>query len=141
MVLVDGDTSVQYVLCGYGRNCSIAKGTPSVDRHTLLRREALELTLYTFKYLPNIDSVAVFLPPRPDGASSPTMVFLRRSDVASELSKPIDDVLAPKTPAIGKMSTDELERVNRSTSTHLYQYDYTQAQDGSAVMLLDPVVT
>jgi hypothetical protein len=141
VVLVDGNTSVQYVLCGYGQNCSIAKGQPSVERHTLLRREALELALYTFKTVPSIDSVSVFLPPRPDGASAPTMVFLQRKDVADQLARPIDDVLSPKTPAIGKMSADELELVNRATSSRLYQYNYTQAQDGSAVMLLDPVVT
>jgi hypothetical protein len=141
VVIVDGDTSVQYVLCGYGQNCSIAKGQPSVERHTLLRREALELALYTFKYLPGIDSVSVFLPPRPDGAAAPTMVFLEREDLASELSKPLEKTLSAETPKIGKISTDELERVNRDTGKRLYQYDYTQAQDGSAVMLLDPVVT
>ena len=141
VVLVDGDTSVQYVLCGYGQNCSIAKGEPSVERHTLLRREALELALYTFKYVPAIDSVSVFLPPRPDGAVAPTMVFLQRKDVKDELARSVDEILATKAPAIGKISADELERVNRATGARLYQYDYTQAQDGSAVMLLDPVVT
>lgn len=141
VVIVDGDTSVQYVLCGYGENCSIATGEPSVERHTLLRREALDLALNTFRNLPAIDSVSVFLPPRPDGASAPTMVFLRRADLATELSQPLDKTLSPLTPGIGRMSAEELERVNRATSKRLYQYNYTQAQDGSAVMLLDPVVT
>ena len=60
------------MLCGYGQNCSIASGQPSVERHTLLRREAVELALYTFKFLPNIDSVSVFLPPRPDNSATPS---------------------------------------------------------------------
>jgi hypothetical protein len=141
VVLVDGNTSVQYVLCGYGVNCSIAKGEPSVERHTLLRREALELALYTFKHVPNINSVSVFLPPRPDGATAPTMVFLQRDDVKFELSQPLEKSLSTATPKIGEIAPDELERVNRITGKRLYQYDYTQAQDGSAVMLLDPVVT
>jgi hypothetical protein len=141
VVIVDGRTSVQYVLCGYGQNCSIAKGQPSVERHALLRREALELALYTFKYLPEINSVAVFLPPRPDGAVAPTMVFLQRDDITFELSQPLEKSLSEATPKIGKISADELERVNRITGKRLYQYNYTQAQDGSAVMLLDPVVT
>ena len=66
---------------GSGANCSIKGGTASTARHALLRREALELALYTFKYVHDIDSVSVFLPPRPDGASSATSVFLKRSDV------------------------------------------------------------
>ena len=44
--LVDGD-GVLYRLCGLGPNCAIAKGKPSAERHLLLRREALELALYT----------------------------------------------------------------------------------------------
>jgi uncharacterized HAD superfamily protein len=91
--------------------------------------------------VPKIDSVSVFLPPRPDGAVAPTMVFLRRDDVKFELSRPVEESLSESTPKIGKISTDELERVNRLTNKRLYQYNYTQAQDGSAVMLLDPVVT
>ena len=43
----------------------------SEARHALLRREALELALYTFKYVDGVDSVSVFLPPRPDGQAAP----------------------------------------------------------------------
>lgn len=141
IVLVNGQNSVQYMLCGYGQNCSIATGQPSVERHTLLRREAVELALYTFKFLPTIDSVSVFLPPRPDNSAAPTMVFLQRRDVTTLLGKPLEESLAGQAPRIGKMDANELALVNRVTGTHLYQYNYTQAQDGSAVMLLDPVVT
>ena len=34
----------------------------------MMRRQAIELALYTFKYVPSIETVTVFLPPRPDGA-------------------------------------------------------------------------
>lgn len=138
---VDGRNSIQYVLCGYGENCSIAKGEPSVERHTLLRREALELALFTFHEMKSIDSVSIFLPPRPDGSAAPTMVFFQRDDLATQLARPLDKTLTPDAPGIGKIPTDELDTVNRLTQNRLYQYNYTQAQDGSAVMLLDPVVT
>lgn len=138
---VNGQNSIQYVLCGFGTNCSIAVGKPSAERHTLLRREALELALYTFKYLANINSVSVFLPPRPDGAAAPTMIFLERADLAGELARPLEQTLARTTPKIGEIPQLELERVNRLTQKRLFQYDYTQAQDGSVILLLDPVVT
>ncbi len=138
--IVDAATSLQYVLCGLGRSCSITAGKPSEARHALLRRQALELALYTFKYVDGVDTVTVFLPPRPDGAAAPNAVFLRRSDVKDELSRPLPKTLAPTAPGIGRMPSNELSAVNRITRPHLYNYEYTQAQDGSAVLVLDPIV-
>jgi len=132
--------SYQYILCGLGTNCSIKGGKASTARHALLRREALELALYTFKYVDGIDSVSVFLPPRPDGASSATSVFLKRSDVENELHKPLVDSIGAKTPKIGGMPKKELALVNRITEPRLYSYEYQQAQDGSAVLIYNPVV-
>jgi hypothetical protein len=57
-----GGQSVGYRLCGLGSNCSI-KGTPSAERWLLVKREALELALYTFRYLSGVDNVVVFTPP------------------------------------------------------------------------------
>ena len=105
-----------------------------------MRREALELALYTFKYVHDIDSVSVFLPPRPDGASSATSVFLKRSDVKQELDKPLATSIGPKTPTIGGMPKKELALVNKITEPRLYSYEYQQAQDGSAVLIYNPVV-
>jgi hypothetical protein len=132
--------SLQYILCGLGKSCSINGGTASEARHALLRREALELALYTFKYVDGVDSISIFLPPRPDGKASPTSVFLKKSDVRSELSKPLDDSIAPAAPMIGAMPKAELALVNRITEPRLYSYEYQQAQDGGAVLVYAPVV-
>jgi hypothetical protein len=135
------DHSLQYVLCGLGTSCSIKAGKPSQARHALLRREALELALYTFKYVDGIDSVSIFLPPRPGGQStSGTSVFLTRNDVERELKKPLIDSIGPKTPTIGTMSKRELALVNRITEPRLYSYEYQQAQDGGAVLVYNPIV-
>jgi hypothetical protein len=49
--LLTGKT-VAFNLCGIGgTNCAIGVGTPTSARLLLLRREALELALYTFKYI------------------------------------------------------------------------------------------
>ncbi len=132
--------SLQFILCGLGTNCSIKGGTASTARHALLRREALELALYTFKYVDSIDSVSVFLPPRPGGQASATAVFLKKGDVSAELRQPLTSSIGPKTPTIGTMSKKELALVNRITEPRLYTYQYQQAQDGSAVLIYDPVV-
>lgn len=138
--IVPATNSLQYILCGLGQSCSIKGGTASTARHALLRREALELALYTFKYVDGIDSVSVFLPPRPDGQATATSVFLKKSDVRNELSKPLAQSIAPKTPKIGAMQKRELALVNRITEPRLYTYEYQQAQDGSAVLVYNPVV-
>lgn len=138
--LVDATKSLQFVLCGLGANCSIAKGDASEARHSLLRREALELSLYTFKYVDDVDSVTIFLPPPPGGETPGSAVFLRRGDVRDELSRPLSRTIAPGAPSIGGIPRGELQVLNRITGARLYRYEYTQAQDLSAVLILDPTV-
>ncbi len=137
--IFDASKSMQFVLCGLGQNCAI-EGQPSQARHSLLRREALELALYTFKYNDGVDYVTVFLPPPPGGESPATAVFLRRGDVKGELSKPLRRTIAPGAPPLGEIPAGELQALNRITLPRLYQFEYTQAQDLSAVLVLDPVV-
>jgi len=141
LVVVDAVNHLQFVVCGFGQNCSIAKGQPSEQRFTLLRRQALELALYTFKYMPRIDSVSVFMPPPPGGETAGTTIFLRRNDLGAELQHPLEQTLSDQAPSIGHIPAQELSRINRLTRQRIYQYGYTQTQDGSAVLLLDPVRT
>ena len=135
---VSAGGTVMYTLCGLGTSCSIREGQASNARSALLRREALELALYTFNYLDGVESVLVLLPPRPDGQAA-TAVFLERSDVRTELSRPLAQTFtSPLTPGIGEITEDERQTVDRITRTRLYGYGYLQAQDGSPVMVLSP---
>ena len=137
--VVDTSSAVQYVLCGWGDQCSIASGQPSEARHLLLRREGLELALHTFKNLGGVNSVIVFLPPPPGGEVAPLVLYLRRGELGAQLAKPLTETISPNTPGVGKLSRRETAMVNRLTRHRLYQYNYTSSQDGGAVMLLDPV--
>jgi hypothetical protein len=142
--VVNADGTLQFVLCGLGENCSIISGDPSEARHALLRRQALELALYTFKYVDGVDSITVFLPPRPDAqttGAAPTAVYLPKGDVREELGRPLSKTLSPVTPGIGEIEQTELGTVNRITRPRLYGYQYQQAQDGSAVLVLSPIVS
>lgn len=138
---VDASHTVMYTLCGLGTSCSIAEGKPSIARGQLLRREALELALYSFHYLNGVDSTLVLLPPRADGKAA-TAVFLERGDLRQELRRPLEDSLtAPLTPGVGEIQADEQRLIEHATRSRLYEYSYLQAQDGSPVMVLDPAVT
>ena len=134
-------STVMYTLCGLGRSCSIPEGRPTVERGQLLRREVLELALYTFHYIDGVDSVLALLPPRADG-NRKTAVFVERSDVGAELGRPLNQVLtAPLTPGVGELAVDEQRVVDRVTRSRLYQFSYLQAQDGSPIMVLEPTGT
>jgi hypothetical protein len=138
----DGDAAVAYRLCGDGQACSIASGSPSQERLQLLRREALELSLYTFKYVKGADSVVVFLPPPPPDAngeqSSSGALFLRRGDVSDQLRVPLSRTLAATTPGAGQMSAHEASRVDRLTRPNVYGYTYQQTADGNVFLILSP---
>lgn len=138
---VNAAGTVMYTLCGLGSSCSIAEGKATVERGQLLRREALELALYSFHYLDGADSVLVLLPPRADGKAA-TAVFLEKGDVRPELGQPLDQTLtAPLTPGVGEIQPDEQRVVERTTRSRIYEYSYLQAQDGSPVMVLTPAVS
>jgi hypothetical protein len=136
---VPASESVMYILCGLGESCSIQDGQPTLERGALLRREALELALYTFKYVDDIDSVLVLLPPAPGGSS--VSLFIQRGDVQAALDKPLRETLtAAATPGVGEMSQSELRTVANLTQARLYQFRPLQAQDGSLLMILTPAI-
>jgi hypothetical protein len=132
------EQNVMYVLCGRGQTCSIPEGRESVERTQLLRREALELALYSFKFLDGIDTVLVLLPP-PVSAQQAKAVFLERSEVQAALDRPLNETLtAELTPGVGEIPAAEGRAVDRLTRTRVFQVGQTQQQDGSLVMLLAP---
>jgi hypothetical protein len=99
-----------YTLNGLGPKGSVRGGKPSEERHLLLRREALELALYTFRYIDDVDLVVALLPPAPPdkpkkGAAASTAtdkptqaLFFRPGDLEPQLEIPLGATIPPKTP-------------------------------------------
>ena len=132
--LVPGQAMI-YSLCGLGDRCSIKEGQPSVQRSLLLRRESLELALYTFHYIRHIDSVVVLLPPKP--GTDPTVAMLyRRDGLKQELRVPIQRTLPGKPPRPRAIGAKAAFQINRLTTQSLFQYSVQQGQDGSAYLVL-----
>jgi hypothetical protein len=133
-----GANSMMYLLCGFGESCSIAFGTPSAERLELLRREALELALYTFKYIHDRDSVIVFLPPQP-GAKPTGALFFQKADFQTELSQPLSHTLDPNVPKASALSDDAEGRlIDELTADRRYHFTFQQLKDGNAALVLDP---
>jgi len=128
-----------YHLCGFGKNCAISEGKASIERGQLLRREALELALYTFKYEKSVDSLVTFMPPALGGQPKAAL-FFRRDDLQSALKVPLAQTLPPPTTRLlpGRMSANDLERVREFADPHVYSFQFQQLADGSAILVLQP---
>jgi hypothetical protein len=132
---------VMYVMCGRGQLCTISEGQDSVDRRRLIRREALELSLYSLKYIDGIDSVLVLLPPRVRGTSAtPAAMFIQHGDVERELDSPLAETLsAHLTPSVGEITASESRAIDRLTESRVYTYSPLEQQNGGVLLNLVPI--
>lgn len=136
--VVDAATTIMFNLCGSGKNCVMAEGKPSVARGAMLRREALELALYTFRYVDGVDAITALLPPKPN---SPTYaVFFKRDDLDNQLDHPLVRTLPRRRPPIpGRLSPNERKIVDDLTLTRYFRFELQRANNGARVLVLRPV--
>jgi hypothetical protein len=144
--LIEGN-GVMYTLNGLGMHGSIPGGKPSKARHLLLRREALELSLYTFHYANDVDMVVTLLPPPPPKAGEEESselppvqaMFYRPGDLRGELDVPLDATVPALTPRPGQidLSKPEAKRIDALTRSNLFQASFQQGQDASVFLVLE----
>jgi hypothetical protein len=151
-------STILYNLCGVGsKDCSIGVGTASKYRLLLLRREALELALYTFKYIPGIQSVVAILPPghtvqactgicakpqeKPVVKPLDLAIAFDRGELGPWLSHPLRTTLPEELPpTVSQMPTaPEAELVSVITAHGLFAEQTEQSQAGSTVIALSPL--
>jgi hypothetical protein len=156
-----GGHTIAYDLCGIGgSNCAVG-GTPSSSRLLLLRREAFELALYTFKYIDTADNVVAVLPPgrtevastlskTPPAANAKASsepvdiaVLFDRQELQPLLDVPLSHTLAEFPPAVPELSlwikTEEAGLVDQVTERGLFSEHIESVQDGSNLLVLDPL--
>jgi hypothetical protein len=132
------DRSWAFNLCGLAKDCSIPAGTAGEPRGRLLRREALELALYTFKYVPSSETVVTFLPPA--GGNGLYALFYAKDSLRRQLSRPLRMTFPTESaPATEANPGAPVSTIDRLTVPHIYRYGIRQAPDGNAVLVLDPL--
>ena len=158
--LLSGNT-IAYNLCGIGgKDCAIGVGKPSANRLLLLRREALELALYTFKYVSGTQNVVAILPPghteqaatlskkppvsaKTQAASKPVdiAVLFVRQEVSPLLKHPLSQILPEQVPpTVAQIpKAPEAGLVDQITARGLFSEQLQQAQDGSSLIVLNPL--
>jgi hypothetical protein len=136
--ILNSSGTLQDQFCGLGSRCSIPTGKASTTRERLLRREALEIALYTFKYAPGVKSLIAFMPP-PPGQPPSTVLFLERSSLSRQLSEPLAKTLPLATPP-SSTSPDgsEAATIDRLTLGAEYNFQYQGLTDGTQAIILTP---
>jgi hypothetical protein len=126
--------TIQYTFCGSGPVCSLPKSTSGV--RAAAENEALELVLYTFKYVPVINTVIVLLPP-PLGTPTDHALVVTRADARSALDHPLEDTLGwASPPAADRVSSALVAKIRRNATPHIFRYENGRDPTGRVVMAI-----
>ena len=153
-----GSDGIVYTLHGLGKDGRIVGDKPSVARHALLRREALELALYSFRYLDGITEVVALLPPafpatpatkgkgkhrrtvvQVDTSAKPQLqaLYYRPGDLRPQLESPLAQTLDPGRLRPRGLTPSETRRVDALTMPNLFVASYQLAQNQLPYLVLD----
>jgi hypothetical protein len=129
-------STIAYVFCGAAPRCGLPN-EGAQDTVPLLRRESLELALYTFKYSPSVDSIVSLLPP---AGNTNYAIYLRRRNFKKELSRPLDVTLpAHEVLSYEKLSPVEKATIDRLTVKNTFQSRFAQGANGRTLLVLSSV--
>jgi hypothetical protein len=143
-----GGNGVLYTLSGTGPGGKIVGDKATPERHRLLRREALELALYSFRYVDRITMFVALLPvnagqqakaAKAAKTKTPALqaVFFRPGDLKRQLQAPLATTLKPATKVGPKaVPATEAATVDKLTKTNLFDATFTQQVDGQLYLVL-----
>ena len=150
-----GSTGVFYTLNGTGKGGRIVGDRATVARHRLLRREALELALYSFHYLHGITTFVALLPVTDPKASAQAAkgeaakrmakeapqqqaVFFQPKDLRRQLAAPLAATLPPlRALEPKKLTPAESRQIDRLTRSRLFLAKFLPQPDGQLYLVLD----
>jgi hypothetical protein len=133
------DSTVGYEMCGFSdsqQNCA-APSLGAANPEPLLRREAVELALYTLKYVPGTNAVITYLPPTSDPQAPARAVFITRNDAHDNLHLPLARTLKTHEIQLGAARVPDSGHV--AALAHIFTTSYqTLPSDGTAALTLTP---
>jgi hypothetical protein len=135
-IQIHDEKGILYQLCGLTSTCAIDHGKPSNERGLLLRREGLELALYSFRYLKDIKQVVVLIPPV-KGKAQTIALYFRRDAMRAELSRPLTSSLVPKVPTVDTVTlSPDAALVDRATNEqYLFTLNGSSFNNGGFLVL------
>ena len=147
--LLNGET-IAYNVCGLGAKDCELPGTPSINRMLLLRREALELALYTLEYINGAQNVVIVLPPGRTVTASGTdtkgvtvALIFQRAGLQPWLDAPLSRTLQQYPLELSQLSlrgkTQEAGFVDQITAHGLFSSQKEALQVGGTALVLTPL--
>ncbi len=126
-------------LCGSGAQCAIGPGPATIQRGRLVRREALELALYTFEYAPAVGAVIIELPPPPATGPSRVLLYYRRSQLQPELHRQLGTTLSLTLPPLPTQpDPSEAHSIDARTLPEAYTFTLFTVSDAKRALVLTP---
>jgi hypothetical protein len=135
-IQIHDEKGVLYQLCGLASTCAIDQGKPSTKRGFLLRRAALELALYSFRYLEDVKQVVVLIPPV-KGHLQTIALYFQRNQVRNQLARPLTSSLVPETPTVDNVThSPDYQLVDRATDEQfLFKLNGSGFNNGGLLVL------
>ena len=110
-----------------------------------MMREAVELALYSFRYLDDVTMVGIMLPPRTsgakassDGAQSTRMLFFRPGDLLDKLEVPLSRTLSAEAPQPKTLTKDDALKIDSLALRNLFLAQIQQLTSRQSYLVLAP---
>jgi hypothetical protein len=135
---------VLYLLNGLATDAKTVSGRARKTNERLMMREAMELALYSFRYLDDITMVAIMLPPRSGAAEASTdgqqsrTLFFRPGDLLDKLQVPLSRTLAPEPPRPKTLTQDEALKIDSLALHNLFLASIQQLEAEKTYLVLAP---
>lgn len=130
--------SALFEMAGTGPQGAVDTSPASLARALLLRREALELALYSFRFQDTLQNVVVLFPPKP-GEKPSIALYFRRADLSNELDQPLSSTLPGSPPSMDALlGSPQGGTVQQLTGARTFKFAFEQTQDLSAAIVLTP---
>jgi hypothetical protein len=135
---------VVYLLSGLATDEATVTGRARKTNERLMMREAVELALYSFRYLDDITMVAIMLPPRSGAAEASTdgqqsrTLFFRPGDLLDKLEVPLSKTLAPEPPRPKALTKDDALKIDSLALRNLFLAQIQQLTSDQNYLVLAP---
>ena len=135
--VLNSNKTYMFTFCGLGVGCSISGGEATALRGRLVRREALEIALNTFKFVPSIDTVIAFMPPPPGATRARSSSCASRTS-SNALKEPLRTTLQRATPPLPTENNPGEAKTIDELTLPAFSYQMQSLQTGGAAIVLDP---
>jgi hypothetical protein len=136
---------VLYLLNGLSTDAKATTGKAGRTNERLMMREAVELALYSFRYLDDITKVAVMLPPRSgavdastDGQQQSRTIFFRPGDLLARLEVPLSRTMAQTPPRPKQVTQQEAAKIDSLALRNLFLASIQPLDSNLSYLVLAP---